>query len=130
EPATPQELKDWMGRALELSKRSSVYTGLLLTTFMAEGGGRVEVGEVAAIDKNKGTLDPATFDLQKNVMVPPNSLVADQTMLKERWPKVISVLEKMALDQISGNKNKRIGILTAGLVHETIKHVLEDAGLM
>lgn len=130
EPATPQELKDWMSRALELSKRSSVYTGLLLTTFMAEGGGRVEVGEVAAIDKNKGTLDPATFDLQKNVMVPPNSLIADQTMLKERWPKVISVLEKMALDQISGNTNKRIGILTAGLVHETIKHVLEDAGLM
>src|SRR5690606_782809 len=78
EPATPQELKDWMAKALELSKRSSVYTGLLLTTFMAEGGGRVNVGEAKELDKNKSTLDPATFDLQKNVMVPPNSLIADQ----------------------------------------------------
>ena len=36
EPSTPQELKDWMGKALELSRRSSVYTGVLLTTFMAK----------------------------------------------------------------------------------------------
>lgn len=130
EPATPQELKDWMSKALELSKRSSVYTGLLLTTFMAEGGGRVEIGSAKEIDKNKSTLDPATFDLQKNVMVPPNSLIADQAMIGERWPKVLATLEKLALDRISGNASSKIGILTSGLVHETLKHVLEDAGLM
>ena len=39
EPATPQELKDWVGYALKLSQKTSVYQGLLLTTFMAEGGG-------------------------------------------------------------------------------------------
>ncbi|MBH47745.1 MAG: hypothetical protein CME71_06205, partial [Halobacteriovorax sp.] len=60
EPATPQELKDWMGKALELSRSSSVYTGLLLTTFMAEGGGRVEGSEPAQVAKAKSTLDPAT----------------------------------------------------------------------
>ncbi len=37
EPSTPQELKDWMKKALELSQKSSVYTGILLTTYMAEG---------------------------------------------------------------------------------------------
>ncbi|MFI5391994.1 MAG: hypothetical protein ACHQYQ_11585, partial [Bacteriovoracales bacterium] len=39
EPSTPQELKDWMKVALEISQRSSIYQGLLVTTFMAEGGG-------------------------------------------------------------------------------------------
>ena len=36
EPSTPQELKDWMEAALKISKRSSVYQGLLLTTQMAK----------------------------------------------------------------------------------------------
>ena len=130
EPATPQELKDWMKKALTLSKKSSVYTGLLLTTFMAEGGGRVELGEVATIDGEKSTLDPATFDLQKNVMVPPNSLIADQTMLLERWPKVIQAIEELNLDSISGLSSSKVGILTSGLVHESVKHVLEDAGVL
>lgn len=130
EPATPQELKDWMKKALTLSKKSSVYTGLLLTTFMAEGGGRVELGEVAAIDGEKSTLDPASFDLQKNVMVPPNSLIADQTMLLERWPKVIQAIEELNLDSISGLSSSKVGILTSGLVHESVKHVLEDAGVL
>src|SRR5690606_30950866 len=98
-----QELKDWMKVALELSRHSSVYTGLLLTTFMAEGGGRVDVGEEALIESSKSTLDPATFDLQKNVMVPPNSLVADQNMQKERWPKVIKTLERLGLDRFCGH---------------------------
>ena len=39
EPSTPQELKDWMKIALEISKKSSVYQGVLLNTFIAEGGG-------------------------------------------------------------------------------------------
>ncbi len=130
EPATPQELKDWMQLALTLSRRSSVYTGLLLTTFMAEGGGRVEVKEPAKIDGTKATLDPAQFDLQRNVMVPPNSLLADGRMINERWPKVVATLSQLGLDQISGKRQGKIGILTAGLVHETVKHVLEDAGVM
>lgn len=128
EPATPQELKDWMAKALELSKRSSVYTGLLLTTFMAEGGGRVEVNEPKVLPKDRATLDPAKFDLQRNVMVPPNSLIADGRMINERWPKVIETLEKLALDQVIGES--KVGILTTGLVHETVKQVLEDAGVL
>lgn len=130
EPATPQELKDWMLKALTLSRQSSVYTGLLLTTFMAEGGGRVELGEAAEVEHDKTTLDPATFDLQKNVMVPPNSLIADQTMLKERWPKVIKAIQDLALDQQTGSPDSKFGIITSGLVHETVKHVLEDAGVL
>jgi indolepyruvate ferredoxin oxidoreductase len=104
EPSTPQELKDWMIKALELSKKSSVYTGLLLTTFMAEGGGRVEVGEAQNLTHDLVELDPATFNLGANVMVPPNSLIADKEMILNRFPKMKQVLESLMLDEEFGNK--------------------------
>ncbi|MFT6602934.1 MAG: indolepyruvate ferredoxin oxidoreductase, partial [Bacteriovoracaceae bacterium] len=58
EPSTPQELKDWVDHALQASKRTSVYHGLLLTTFMAEGGGRVEIGSEKIVDKSLPHIDP------------------------------------------------------------------------
>src|SRR5665647_1498370 len=78
EPATPQELKDWMSVTLELSQRSSVYAGILLTTFMAEGGGRIEAAVEKLVAHEPVTLNPKDFNLSQNVMVPPNSLFADK----------------------------------------------------
>jgi indolepyruvate ferredoxin oxidoreductase len=130
EPSTPQELKDWMKLALEISKRTSVYQGLLLTTYMAEGGGRVEVGEHKEVDGSLQTLDPSTFDLSKNVMVPPNSLKADVSMIEERFPKVKEVLSELQLDSILGKNESRIGFISTGVVYETLKQVLEEGSLM
>ena len=130
EPSTPQELKDWMIKALELSKKSSVYTGLLLTTFMAEGGGRVEVGEAQNLSHDLVELDPATFNLGANVMVPPNSLIADKEMILTRFPKMKQVLESLMLDEEFGNKDSKIGIISGGAVFETLKQVLEESELL
>jgi len=127
EPSTPQELKDWMGKALEVSKKTSLYQGLLLTTFMAEGGGRVKLGEEKEVPKDLVDLDPSSFDLQKNVMVPPNSLLADITMIKERFPKVKEVLGKMNLDQTFGNTESKTGFISSGVIFETVKQVFEEA---
>lgn len=130
EPSSPQELKDWMAKALELSLETSVYTGILLTTFMAEGGGRVLLGEEKQVSHDPVTLDPATFNLSANVMVPPNSLIADKEMILNRFPKVKAALEKLALDQISGNTSSEIAIISSGGVFETLKQVLEESGLI
>ena len=126
DPSTPQELKDWMKVALEISHETSVYQGLLLTTFMAEGGGRVEIGEEVKIDPTLIELDPATFDLSKNVMVPPNSFKADVSMIKDRFPKVFDVLKAKALDQTFGNEDSKVGFVTSGAVFEILKQVLDD----
>lgn len=126
DPSTPSELKEWVKVALEISLRTSIYQGLLLTTFMAEGGGRVEVFEHKKIDGNLTTLDPASFDLSKNVMVPPNSLKADISMINERFPRVCEVLRELNLDQIWGNQQSKIGFITSGAVFEILKHVLDD----
>ncbi len=130
EPSSPQELKDWMSKALELSQESSVYAGILLTTFMAEGGGRVLLGEEKEVSKELVTLDPSSFNLSTNVMVPPNSLIADKEMILNRFPKVKGALEKLALDQISGKEQSEIAIITSGGVFETLKQVLEESGLI
>lgn len=130
EPSSPQELKDWMVRALELSQDSSVYVGILLTTFMAEGGGRVELGEEKVLSKDLVTLDPSTFNLSSNVMVPPNSLIADKEMTLNRFPKVLDVLAKMNMDIISGNINSKVALISSGGVFETLKQVLEESGLI
>lgn len=126
DPSTPSELKDWMKLALEISLKTSVYQGLLLTTFMAEGGGRVELGEEKKVNHDLIDLDPATFDLSKNVMVPPNSLRADVAMINERFPKVYDVLREYSLDKIFGNTDSKIGFITSGAVFEILKHVLDD----
>jgi indolepyruvate ferredoxin oxidoreductase len=130
EPSTPQELKDWMAMALELSQRSSIYTGILLTTFMAEGGGRVEIGQEKSLDQGLVTLDPKKFNLSTHVMVPPNSLLADKEMILNRFPRVQKVLEELALDQSFGSRNAEVGVISSGAVFETLKQVLEESDLI
>ncbi len=130
EPSTPTELKDWMGVALQISKKTSLYQGLLLTTFMAEGGGRVEIGEAQTLDNELIDIDPTTFDLSKNVMVPPNSLMADVRMINERFPKVEKVLKEFKLDKEMGNTESKVGFISSGVIYETVKEYLENHDLM
>ncbi|MDC1175048.1 thiamine pyrophosphate-dependent enzyme [Bacteriovoracaceae bacterium] len=130
EPSTPQELKDWMKVALGLSQRTSVYQGVILSTYMAEGGGRVEVGLPKEVKKEKENLDPSQFDLSQNVMVPPNSLGADVRMINERFPKIERELEKLALDITFGKKESDVGIISSGVIFETLKQVLEEGELL
>lgn len=131
EPSTPQELKDWIAHSLYLSRRSSVYSGLLLTTYMAEGGGRVELGEEKPVKLEAEDIDTSKFDLSKNVMVPPNSLKADTTMIRERFPRVKNILRELNLDQQYGNTGHfKLGFLAAGSVFEVLKQVLEEHNLL
>lgn len=130
EPSTPQELKDWMAKALELSEKSSVYAGILLTTHMAEGGGRVEIQPEKKVDSTKVTLNPNEFNLSSNVMVPPNSLLADREMIEKRFPRVLEAIKELSLDQSFGNESSSIGIISSGGVFETLKQVLEESELL
>ncbi len=130
EPSTPQELKDWMKKALELSQESSVYAGLILTTFMAEGGGRVEIYPEKKLTQEKVTLDPSEFNLSSNVMVPPNSLLADKEMILNRFPRVREILGRMNLDEIFGSTSSETALISSGAIFETLKQVLEESELL
>src|SRR5690606_1791996 len=88
------------------------------------------IGEEKAVSHEPITLDPSTFNLQANVMVPPNSLIADKEMILNRFPQVKVALEKLALDRISGNIGSKLAILSGGGVFETLKQVLEASTLL
>ena len=130
EPSTPQELKDWIAKALSLSQDTSVYVGILLTTYMAEGGGRVEVYPEKKLDNELITLNPKEFNLSKHVMVPPNSLLADKEMILNRFPKIQGTLAALKLDEIFGNQKSEIGVIGSGGAFETLKQVLEESHLL
>lgn len=130
EPATPQELKDWMKHALEISQKSSLYCGILLTTWMAEGGGRVRTGEERCPQHEALTLDPQNFDLSKHVMVPPNTVGADRRMIEERFPLAQRVLNLLNLDRLFGQVQAEIAIVSSGAIFETVKQVLEEVGAL
>ena len=55
EPATFQEMKDWVGIAFELSSRGNLYITYLVTTHQADGGGTVWVhpNRYPAVSTNK-----------------------------------------------------------------------------
>jgi len=104
----------------------------LLTTFLAEGGGRVEVDDEQA-NQTRPTdlveLNSSEFNLQKNVMVPPNSLFADIAMIKDRFPRVLDVLATLDLDQSHLVQESSIAFISAGAVFESLKQVLQESGL-
>ncbi len=132
EPSTPQELKNWMAKALELSQKSTVYCGVLLTTFLAEGGGRVEVDDsLKSYNRSEDLVDlnSSEFNLQKNVMVPPNSFFADISMIRERFPKVLKELDSLNLDQSHIIADSPIAFISAGAVFESLKQVLQETKL-
>ncbi len=126
EPSTPQELKDWITHALTLSQRSSLYAGVLVTTFIAEGGGRVKMGEESEVPNTLTDFDPSTFDLAASVMVPPNSLGADQRLIRERFPRAKKVLKELALDRQYGNSDSKIGFISSGVVFETLRQIMQE----
>ena len=129
EPATPDELKNWIKVALSISRQSELYCGVLVTTFMAEGGGRVEVLPQAPVDGDVRSLSSKEFDLQKLVMVPPNSLQSDISMNRVRFPKVVALLGTMDLDRTFGQEDAEVGFVSGGSPFETLKQVLEEMGL-
>jgi indolepyruvate ferredoxin oxidoreductase len=126
EPSTPQELKEYIEIALKLSQKSSMYVGILLTTHLAEGGGKVQVGAIPEKKLSTMTLNPDEFNLSENVMVPPNSLIADQKMILKRFPLYLKTFEELNLEK-SWENHKSIGVISAGAIFETLKQVLEES---
>ncbi|MBI5780326.1 MAG: 2-oxoacid:acceptor oxidoreductase family protein [Rhodocyclales bacterium] len=129
EPATPQELKDGIALALTLSRRSSLYVGVVVPTFLAEGGGRVCIRPWTPLPRETARFDPDTLDLTRNVMVPPNSRVADREMIRVRFPRALEVLTQLSLDHCEGDETAELGFIAAGPVYPRMRQVLDELGL-
>jgi indolepyruvate ferredoxin oxidoreductase len=135
EPATFQEIKDWVGYAFELSSLANLYMTYLVTTPQADGGGTVWVHPNRYPDVN--TLKPVTletqnFDLDTTVLLPPRTWAREAT-LPQRFEKLLQEVRLRRMNHIRpssfGDKRAPIGFVASGLSYCYLEHALTEMGL-
>ncbi len=135
EPSNPQELKDWIGEALKLSVYSNLVVGYLITTFLAEGGGNVQVNENKPPEitfKNPISIDTSKVDIPRMVSIPPNTWDLEREIIRVRFPKVHEYVRQNRLNRFlyADDKNQhRIGFAAAGISYSYLEQALWELGL-
>ena len=96
EPATFQEIKDWIKVAFELSEEADLFIAYLLITYTAEGGGSVEIYPnqlpKGTTTLNKVTLDSSKFDITHSIVLPPHTIALEKEALEIKFPMLIQAL--------------------------------------
>ncbi len=138
EPATFQELKDWVGTAFELSSVSNLYMTYLVTTPQADGGGTVWVRPNRYPKVHTGepaTLDTQQFNLEATVLLPPRTWAREATLsdrfeilLREIRQRKLNTLLHVQRTPASGGKGP-IGFVASGLSYCYLEHALSELGL-
>lgn len=102
EPATFQEMKDWVREAFELSSLSDLYITYLVTTPQADGGGTVwaRPNRWPAIHRDAPTtLNTDRIDLDRNVLLPPRTWDREATLPK-RFEKLLTEIRVRNLNKL------------------------------
>ena len=138
EPATFQELKDWIHCAFQISAASNLYVCYLTTENQASGGGDVElhpniypeISDLKQID-----LDTQLIDADKRVVLPPHTAQIEVEALRERIPTALETARNLGLntiqfiDEVSNRKKHRLGFVSAGLAYSCLRHALGELRL-
>jgi indolepyruvate ferredoxin oxidoreductase len=130
EPATFQEIKDWVGIAFELSSIANLYITYLITTHQADGGGTVWVHPNRYPDistQHPVTLKTEAIDLEKNVLLPPRTWTREST-LPARFQTLLSEVRSRQLNRLSSGP-ARIGFISSGLSSCYLEQALAELGL-
>ena len=138
EPATFQELKDWIHCAFKISAASNLYVCYLTTENQASGGGNVELHpniypEIS--DLQQINLDTHLIDADKRVVLPPHTAQIEVEALRERIPTALETARNLGLNTIqfmgetSSRKKHRLGFVSAGLAYSCLRHALGELQL-
>ncbi len=139
EPATFQEIKDWMGTAFELSEEADLFIAYLLVTYTAEGGGSVEVhpnrppSGVSTLRKT--TIDSSTFDITHSVVLPPHTIHLEKEALEVKFPRLLEAVRKRRLNHVipamvpPPQSEEAIAFVTAGASYTYLEQALAEFGL-
>ena len=135
EPATFQEIKDWIGHGFELSRRSGLYLTYLVTSNQADGGGSVAVypNRFAALNrKQRIALDTSTICSDDRVIIPPATAHKEREVVHQRYPRLWQLAREAGINQILYPPNaepKPLGFITSGLAYSYLEHALHILGL-
>lgn len=136
EPATNQELKDWIDIGFKLSREANLFIGYLVTTNQADGGGRVvcRPNHYPELNtRNRLTLDTAQIDLERTVLLPPRTWIREQGM-PERFGRLFESARRLGVNRIvNAHANPRwraeIGFVATGLGYSYLMHALAELGV-
>ncbi|MBV9463776.1 MAG: 2-oxoacid:acceptor oxidoreductase family protein [Verrucomicrobiae bacterium] len=135
EPSDPQELKDWIGIAYSLSRRSGFYIGYLVTTNQADGGGSVEVfpNHWPDINTRRQTdLVTADIPLDNTVLLPPRT-ANKEDKVQERQAILWAAAREFGVNRIipASKEAKRapLGLVASGMGFCYLQHALAEMGL-
>src|ERR1043165_5244974 len=102
EPSNPQELKDWVAHAFDLSVAAKLYVGLAVTVQLADGGGTVECrpNQWPRIStKQRIAIDTAKIPVEQTVLLPPRTWRQELT-LEARHKLVLKRCRELGLSKI------------------------------
>ena len=134
EPATFQEIKDWVGVGFELSQQTALYITYLVTSNQADGGGSVTVypNRFPALNaRNRTTLDTRSIPAEDRVVIPPVTTLKEQEVIARRYPRLLELVRQRGINRIlyPGDEKSSIGFITSGLAYSYLEHALHILGL-
>lgn len=132
EPATFQELKDWVSVGLDLSAKSNLYIAYLVTTNLADGGGSVSVygNQYPGINmKRPVEIDTASIPVEETVILSPRTAVREAT-LADRYSDLIRFCRLHEVNKILyPAASSSIGFVASGIAYSYLEHALLELGL-
>ncbi len=132
EPATNQEIKDWISIAFDLGERAQLLVGSIITTNQADGGGTVAAhpNRYPAVNMNERTVvDTAAIRLRERVSVPPNSAWLEKDIIDRRMPRFMAELRAAHLNIIEPGDDRRLGFIASGNAWNYLQHALMELDL-
>jgi indolepyruvate ferredoxin oxidoreductase len=133
EPSTFQEVKDWVGLALDLSAETKFYIAYIITTHQADGGGVVSLAAHPALDvtpDNPITIDPDKISREDRIMLPPQTARVELELINDRFPLLLRRVRDLGVNRIVHPKpGAQIGFVATGAAYLYLEHALHELGL-
>ena len=134
EPSTYQEMKDWIGLALDLSEGSRLFVAYVVTSNQADGGGTVQVSPnrfPGLTTNNPSTIRTASIPVDDRVIIPPHTAAKEVEVLERRLPRLLELARQFGMNRLlyPGEGRRQIGFITSGISYCYIEHVLQMVGL-
>jgi indolepyruvate ferredoxin oxidoreductase len=139
EPATFQELKDWLDCSFELSTAANLVIGYVVTTNQADGAGVVRVRpnrRPSLNHRERTSLDARSISSDDRVMLAPDTARMEADVVASRFPRLLEQARQIGLDRVlhshppgsGGNSTcrERLGVITAGMAYSYVEHAFDE----
>jgi indolepyruvate ferredoxin oxidoreductase len=133
EPATFQEVKDYIKIAFELSAKCNLYVSVILSTNLADGGGVVQVGPNPVTSQGSlkpERIDPSRIQVNHSILLPPFTSALEKEAYDIKFPAALQAARDLGLNRIeAGEPGAKLGFVVAGLPYAYLVDMLREVGM-